>query len=157
MVNTSQTSKCRLTKVDKDWITLLGQHIKTNMQTPMEWGVFDCVMWATSCVKVTTGVDYYEPFEGKYDTAAGAAKVLLGEAESISALCEKYFGEEKHVAFAVTGDIVKASVNKIQQDAEYNSVFNCALGIAYGGMAYFVGDEGLVVYPLLEMDGCYNV
>ena len=162
MDNTSQTLEelavsTRFPKVHNDWRTYLGNTIKKHRETPMKWGEFDCIVWATTCIQATTGKDLYAPFRGKYDSVLGAAKVLLKEAESLSSLCEKYLGEPKHIAFANTGDIVTVGLNRVNQAGEYNVVFNCALGVAYGGLAYFVGEEGLVTYPLLEMDYCYHV
>ena len=140
-----------------NWRKLLGEHIIANKNTKMEWGKFDCMSWSTSCIKLITEKDFYKPFEGKYYSAVGAAKLLLQHATSISTMFDQYYGEMKHIAFAKAGDIVLASPEKLNQTDEYNRLFDYGAGICFGKLSYFVGEDGLIALNTLILDGCYHV
>ena len=61
------------------------------------------------------------------------------------------FFEEVHIAFARPGDIVYKNSN---QDG-----YDCALGVCYGAVSFFIfeEDEGLRPVNTLELNGCFRV
>ena len=59
-----------------DWTEKLFAFVEARRSLPFAWGTNDCVMFAADCAIELTGVDPMTAYRGKYNDAAGAARVL---------------------------------------------------------------------------------
>jgi hypothetical protein len=66
-----------------DWEERLGKVIETSQQT-LDYGQFDCAIWAARCVNAVWGVDFASQYLGRYSAIAGGLR--LARAKSLSAL-----------------------------------------------------------------------
>jgi hypothetical protein len=57
------------------WESILFEQVKSDY--PFEWGVKDCALYVADLILSYTGIDYAEPFRGKYKTQIGAARALI--------------------------------------------------------------------------------
>lgn len=87
-----------------DWQLRLQACITASWSRPFQWGVHDCVLFAADCVLAVSGVDPAEPFRGKYDDAAGAARVLHDHG-GVEAMAAAALGEEIPPLFGQVGDV----------------------------------------------------
>jgi hypothetical protein len=59
-----------------DWEPRLLAWLKRCDRLPYRWGQHDCCTFAAGAAEAQTGVDFYAPFQGRYRSARGAARVL---------------------------------------------------------------------------------
>ena len=79
----------------KDWSEKLVNYLLDNLDTPFEWGTFDCCLFAANAVREMTGKDFAAPFRDKYTTEKGAAP-SRGEADSRRRRCPGHVGAGVH-------------------------------------------------------------
>lgn len=135
-----------------NWRTTLTAHINEHREREFEWGQHDCALWAASCVAQIIGEDFAEKVRGTYSTPEGAYKAILKayNCHQITEICQKFFGDPIHIAFALPGDIVFRKSNM--------GGFDAILGICNGKSSIFVQEEGgLGNIPTIELDGAYRV
>ena len=87
-----------------DWQVRLLALTESREEVPFEWGKYDCCLFAADVVREITGVDYAEPFRGKY-TAEEGAKALLEEKGGLVEYIDSVL-PRKDVNFVQRGDVV---------------------------------------------------
>lgn len=73
------------------WERALFDYIKAARKRPFSWGEFDCCLFAADVIEILTGIDPAVDFRGRYETAAGALRVMKKEGGDIDGLAEKIF------------------------------------------------------------------
>jgi hypothetical protein len=66
-----------------DWEERLAKVIETSHET-LDYGQFDCAIWAARCVNAVWGIDFAGQYIGRYSAIAGGLR--LARAKSLSAL-----------------------------------------------------------------------
>jgi hypothetical protein len=61
---------------NRDWTTRLHDVIKAAYGRPFSWGEFDCCLFAADCTLAVCGIDPAAEYRGKYNTEAGAKRLL---------------------------------------------------------------------------------
>lgn len=89
------------------------QFLQQRKNSPFEWGVHDCALFAADGIEAITGVDIASAFRGKYSDEAGARaaikEVCNGETVAdAAAWCAAQHGlrELQHPLMAQRGDLV---------------------------------------------------
>ena len=125
-----------------DWHDRLSSYFAQCAKKHFTWGEHDCALFAASAVHAMTGVDFGEPFRGKYDDAAGAAKALREYgAGTLQRTFTAALGKPKHIARAKRGDIVLYKTSEIDRIG--------TMGVCAGRFSHFVGclDDGFQLLP----------
>lgn len=66
-----------------DWEERLAKVIEDS-RLPLNYGHFDCAIWAARCVKAVWGVDFSDQYLGRYSSIGNGLR--LARAKSLSAL-----------------------------------------------------------------------
>lgn len=122
----------------QQWQTKFSDFISAKKQEKFSWGTNDCCLFAADSVLCLTGTDFAESFRGKYDSAAGAAR-LLNENGGVEAIASKYLGTPVLPAFAAVGDVVSISNGG-----------RAALAVCAGQFVLAVSERGLESLALSE-------
>ncbi|WP_051785785.1 DUF6950 family protein [Endozoicomonas numazuensis] len=61
----------------EDWEVRLIDWLHKAIDTPFQWGQFDCALAAADALQAQTGHDFAKGWRGQYTTAGGALKQLL--------------------------------------------------------------------------------
>jgi hypothetical protein len=110
-----------------DWEARLADYLIQWDGASYAYGTADCAKFAAGAIEAQTGVDYYAPFAGQYDSATSAAKALRSiGAGTLKKTFDKHLAE-RAVAFARRGDIV---------------FDGNAVGVCVGADGVFIGQEG---------------
>lgn len=90
-----------------DWRFRLGQMIESARELQFEWGIFDCALHVSNCIRAITGTDPAESYRRTYSDEAGAAAIYGESFESfISTMASSLEMPEIEVTFAQRGDVV---------------------------------------------------
>lgn len=97
----------------ENWPVLLHDFVQSAVADEFAWGKHDCCLLVASAVEVMTGIDFGANYRGKYDSAAGAVK-LIGQVcggKNAVDLCVYFMNqygckELPSVLFAQRGDVV---------------------------------------------------
>lgn len=131
----------------RDWEVRLSDFIDKNLDTPFEWGRFDCCLSVADAVRAFTGQDFAEAFRGHYSTPPGAVRALRRYGSgSLKATLNEMFGPFKPRLNAGRGDVVLIETE--QGDA---------LGIVFGGQIWAASDSGLKPLPMNRAVCCWSV
>lgn len=134
----SQTSigadKVRRPRVDR-WPSLMASTIRRHQSLPFQWGVSDCGVMASDCVRAITG---FNPTAGiRYATMAGALRAFREHGCGTAlGLVESLF-EEIDPADAMRGDLGFA--------AEVDALMSPA--IIDGSLAFSKAESGPIILP----------
>jgi hypothetical protein len=114
-----------------DWRSRLGRIIDSAREVPFQWGVFDCALHVSNCIRAITGAsDPAASFRGKYSDEAGAAAIYGSSFEQFIAAQAQSLGLEEiaPVTLARRGDVVfvdnatpQGCVGVVSLDARYVS------------------------------------
>ncbi|WP_278385096.1 DUF6950 family protein [Alteromonas mediterranea] len=131
----------------KDWSEKLVSYLLDNLDTPFEWGTFDCCLFAANAVREMTGKDFAAPFRDKYTTEKGAAKALIKYGQGdIKSTLNAIFGPLKPRLKAGRGDLVLVETDT-----------GDALGVVASGKIWVATFDGLATIPLERALGCWSV
>ncbi|HAD90956.1 MAG TPA: hypothetical protein DCG36_12410 [Alteromonas macleodii] len=131
----------------KDWSEKLVNYLLDNLDTPFEWGTFDCCLFAANAVREMTGKDFAAPFRDKYTTEKGAAKALIKYGQGdIKSTLNAIFGPLKPRLKAGRGDLVLVETDT-----------GDALGVVASGKIWVATFDGLATIPLERALGCWSV
>ena len=131
----------------KDWSEKLVNYLLDNLDTPFEWGTFDCCLFAANAVREMTGKDFAAPFRDKYTTEKGAAKALIKYGQGdIKSTLNAIFGPLKPRLKAGRGDLVLVETDT-----------GDALGVVASGKIWVSTFDGLATIPLERALGCWSV
>jgi len=87
------------------WEQRLFAYTSGMLAIPFDYGTNDCVLFAASCVEVMTGVDLATEYRGKYNTKAGALRIIAETgADSLGDFVASFL-PEKEVSFMQRGDL----------------------------------------------------
>ena len=87
-----------------NWPLALHKYVASVRETPFEWGKFDCVLFAVSCVEAMTGKPIAKP-ELTYTDEAGA-KALAAEVSLIAELKSQLGALEVPFKMMQQGDLI---------------------------------------------------
>ena len=131
----------------KDWSEKLVSYLLDNLDTPFQWGTFDCCLFAANAVREMTGKDFAAPFRDKYTTEKGAAKALIKYGQGdIKSTVNAIFGPLKPRLKAGRGDLVLVETDT-----------GDALGVVASGKIWVATFDGLATIPLERALGCWSV
>ena len=131
----------------KDWSEKLVNYLLDNLDTPFEWGTFDCCLFAANAVREMTGKDFAAPFRDKCTTEKGAAKALIKYGQGdIKSTLNAIFGPLKPRLKAGRGDLVLVETDT-----------GDALGVVASGKIWVATFDGLATIPLERALGCWSV
>lgn len=89
----------------EDWLKRLSEYLKMNKDTPFEWGVNDCILFAAKGYEYITGIDHYSEYLG-YSTE-DQAKEILKKNDGFEGIIGKHIGKgHKNILLAKRGDVV---------------------------------------------------
>ena len=123
------------------WEMLLPRYVAES--GPFAWGSNDCALWAAKWVRLCTGQDFTADWEGRYTTAAGAARRMLDLGYANVAEIASAALPEKPVAMAVRGDLLLHPSG--------------ALGICTGLQGSFLSADGLIADRTLDCERAWGV
>lgn len=84
-----------------------------------DWGTHDCVMFATSCIDVIAGTDYYAQAKVRYPYSTQAEAVaLMQQWDGITGLVASFLGDQVNWGQLTTGDIVLVAPIPLMTDME---------------------------------------
>ena len=131
----------------KDWSEKLVSYLLDNLDTPFQWGTFDCCLFAANAVREMTGKDFAAPFRDKYTTEKGAAKALIKYGQGdIKSTLNAIFGPLKPRLKAGRGDLVLVETDTGE-----------ALGVVASGKIWVATFDGRATIPLERALGCWSV
>ena len=87
------------------WEQRLFKYTTEMLATPFEYGTNDCVLFASACVEVMTGVDLARNYRGTYSTKAGALRIIAEAGAGGLGDFVASFLPEKEVSFMQRGDM----------------------------------------------------
>ncbi len=124
----------------QNWPTELDKVIIEYQTHLFEWGKSDCGTFAADVVRAITGIEIYQEFKGRYNTARSFAKLLIDcDSRSISELFDLVAGENGfnkiEVNQAHRGDIVANRASDMTPEC---------LGVISGPKAIFHANDGLI-------------
>lgn len=120
----------------ENWDTLLAEFIESRRQTPFQWGIHDCTLFAVDAALAMTGFDLAAEYRGTYDSEIGAVRIIAKAGGTLRALVNHH-GQEIPARMAQRGDWVL-----IEQDG-YE-----ALAVCVGVKLIAAGRNGLVQHPM---------
>ena len=125
-----------------DFAERLFAAVAARRDTPFEWGVNDCALFACDVIRDASGVDYAAPLRGRYKSARGAARVLKefaggGIEDAAEAIARDAGLAEVPPLMARRGDFIM-----VESEA------GPALGVCLGEVAALMGASCMVTYPL---------
>jgi hypothetical protein len=88
-----------------DWPARLAELMDTSIGKPFEWGVNDCVTFASAGVLAVTGEDVLKDLRGRWNTALGAGRVLHRLGGFVQAVTDR-LGPATSAIHARRGDLV---------------------------------------------------
>ena len=88
----------------RNWTVNLNRVISSYTDTPFQWGVFDCCVFASECCNAICGKDPYAEFRGRYSTKIGAYRIIKNSYGSLEAVLDSYF-QKIDINFVQRGDI----------------------------------------------------
>lgn len=88
----------------KNWSVNLNKVISSHVNTPFQWGVFDCCIFASQCCYAVCDKDPHSEFRGRYSTKIGAYRIIKNTYGSIDAILDNYF-QRIDLNFVQRGDI----------------------------------------------------
>jgi hypothetical protein len=97
-------------KRKQNWPEELHRTLVAFSEKPFEWGKTDCGQMMLDCIQTMTGIDAAPALRGSYDTAFGAARVVLefggGFDQSMAKIAEVNGFPEVQIPFAQRGDMI---------------------------------------------------
>lgn len=150
-----------------DWERRLDAHLTAALETPFQWGVFDCALGACAAVAAMTGENPGAELVGQYETEEDAAALIALsaglvlslesptpiESESAgdlgtlaAAIAEDHGFAEVRAGFARRGDVVLVNNTPTTSASDPSR----ALGTVdlSGRFAWCVGERGFVRVPM---------
>lgn len=140
-----------------DYVSRLREHIEAYRDTPSSWGSHDCVAWAISCVAVCRDLQQLPETIGlRHRSLSGAVREMRRRGcRTPQEGAAWLLGPPKHISLARYGDIVALDTRSRDMDGGGGEL-GMSLGVCYGRVSFFAGDEGLVDIPTLECNEAYN-
>lgn len=129
-----------------DWYQRLVQYLESVAIRPYEDGVHDCALFFAGAVEAMTGVDYAEPYRGRYSTIRGGIRILRKDGFDDHVALAAHHLKEKPVSFANVGD-----------GAVIETEDGPSLGVVQGEYIYALGPEGQLLFDLTTAVRCFEV
>jgi len=131
----------------KDWCERLVTFLTAHLNTPFEWGKFDCCLFVADALLEITDIDIAKPFRGKYTTEKGAMRALI-----------KYGNGTVKDTFSEILGTFKPRLNACRGDvALIDTPTGHAVGIVFNGEVWVASPDGLITVSLKEALGCWSV
>jgi hypothetical protein len=121
----------------ENWDVILENYIRVNRDRIFRWGHFDCCLFAAGAIDAMTDSKFSDALAGTYLTPDGAMKRMLKMGfHDVFSAAKKWTGyKEVDLRSASRGDICGHA-----KTAMYPLGM---LGVVYGHLVLFPGDEGL--------------
>lgn len=88
------------------WVEFIKDSLDLKSDLVLDWEHITCTSWCGSGIEEITGVNPFDPYEGKFSTVLGACKVIQQTGcKSLDELIAKIFVETP-IGHAQTGDLV---------------------------------------------------
>ena len=118
------------------WIAAYHDAIEDIRRRPFDWAAHECASGlAARVVEAITGHDFAAEYRGRYNTAAGAYRVMRQAGfDSLADLAASCLPEYQHPSQAHIGDLAAI---------EDNSVFTFVLGVVGGERIHVLSETGL--------------
>ncbi|MGR3599196.1 MAG: DUF6950 family protein [Heliomarina sp.] len=129
-----------------DWQRRLVDYLGASVRQPFKEGVHDCALFLAGGVEAMTGVDYAEPYRGRYRTTPGGLRILRRDGFEDHVALAAHHLKEKPVAFGCPGD-----------GAAVPTRDGLALGIVQGESIYLLMPDRLALAPLLSATRVFEV
>ena len=130
-----------------DWANRLNTYIEQHLNTPFEWGTFDCCLFTADAIQAMTGQDFAAEFRGHYSSLRGSKHALKKYgAGDLRLTIEAKFGPMCSRLCAGRGDI-----------ALVKTPLGDALGIVWSGKIWAAAERGLMTLPMSSCLGCWEV
>ena len=128
-----------------DWPERLDAYLAQTSAQAFAWGVNDCALFACAAIEAMTGVDPAAELRGRYNTRAGALRVLRTEGGGLDVvagnLAAQHGFEEIKPALAQRGDLVLLDT----EDGPALAI------VGHDGMnAVCAGPQGMTRVPVLS-------
>ena len=129
-----------------NWELELGNFLISNMHRDFRWGEWDCVTFASECVRIQTGTDLKSEIMGnrKYSSLVGGVRFLKSIGGDIPSILDEHL--ERAESDVRTGDIAMMAVEE-----------RFSLGVVVGNMAWFLDTEGMRQAPVHLAEGVWHV
>lgn len=89
-----------------NWQTDFLKLVQDRSDTPFEWGVNDCVMFAADAVTTMGADDPAKASRGKYKTETGAKKHLASQYGDLYAAWDSKLERLENIHFVQNGDVI---------------------------------------------------
>lgn len=129
----------------ENWDILLADFIESRRQTPFQWGVHDCTLFAVDAALAMTGIDLASDYRGTYNSEIGASRIIAKAGGTLRALVNQH-GQEVPSRMAQRGDWVL-----IKQDGSE------ALAVCVGVKLVAAGPNGLVQHPMSKAIAAWRI
>lgn len=112
------------------------------------WGATDCLMTTGDAIQAVVGTDPFSKFRGRYNTEAGAARMMRQNGcDNVRDVFATFLGLEPVNRFSARrGDVGVMLIN-----GEYAAGFVCGSGFAVKQ------PHGLTFFPVTEIEQAYKV
>jgi hypothetical protein len=120
------------------WPARLSAFIAARRRTPFAWGTNDCCTFAWSAVGVVTGIEPFPELRSHRSAFAATRTMVRHGCQTTVEMMTLALGRPlSSPLFARRGDVVAVDVSR-----------RPTMGVCLGNSCAFVGDGGLVFWPL---------
>lgn len=128
------------------WEKRLADYLEAEQLQVFEWGVRDCVLFASDICVLEIGVDPAEQARGRYSTKDEALQLLKDAGVTQVGIMDAHF-KRVSKSFAQRGDIVYR-----------RSESGAAFGVVYNGKAFYRNDGlGFVIEKVSGADLAWRI
>ncbi|UPT52978.1 peptidoglycan hydrolase [Hafnia phage yong3] len=122
-----------------NWQSNLLAKVEELADTPFEWGVNDCVIFAAKCIDAQTGGNVSENVIGKYNSEIGCKRYMLTQFKSadIRVAISNYLPERINPKLASRGDVVT-----------FEGDTGLTAGVLWATGVWAMGPTGVVLFPI---------
>lgn len=130
----------------ENWDIALGKYILECAPKAFEYGVCDCVIFASDAVLLMTGIDPMLEGRGQYSNMRDGAMLIKKHRGSYEGIMDFYFERIENIRKTQRGDIV------LKQTDE-----GPAYGVCWNGKGYFKKDRGYTMHHLSDCEIAWRV
>ncbi|WP_442322110.1 DUF6950 family protein [Cernens ardua] len=113
------------------WAADLHTYLSSHLDTPFQWGTFDCCIFAAGICMSICGVDPMKPYYGRYSTEYEAKRLILKEPGSLEAVWDACFTRINPLN-AQRGDIVA-----------FRGPQGLSMGVVWANSIFATSDSGI--------------
>lgn len=130
----------------ENWEASLAACIEKAVFAPFQYGVCDCVVFASDAVLAQTGIDPMLEGRGKYSTLRDGALLISKHRGSYEGIMDFYFNRLDNTRKAQRGDVLLKHFDGAP-----------AYGVCFNGKVYFKGETGLAFFKPSDCEIAWRV